>query len=184
MDLFQGNMKAILELLQTQRAPASNSIDDNATRAAGVVNTTITNGTTVETTVETVVPTSENRQLVPADINRLFADYPWGMPQNFSAIFTNGGAFFPHPTLTATAVAGNPAFLWGIPNVQTSPVDTANLEDTQGQVPHGTPDAEGEYRGTRLYFQVPTQVAQPASTHPMVPFGYPGVSSVPTNPAL
>lgn len=53
MDLFQGNMEA---------------------------NPAVTAGATVETPVETVVPTSENRQLVPADMNRLAAAYPWGMP--------------------------------------------------------------------------------------------------------
>lgn len=157
MDLFQGKTEAILELLQTQRASASpNTVDDNVTRAARVANLVATVGATVETLVETVVPTSENCQLVRADTNRLVAAYPWGMPQNFVAHFTNGGAFFPHPTLTATVVAGNPTFPWGSPNVQTPPVDTANPEDIKGQVPHETPDAEGEYQGPRLYFQVPS----------------------------
>lgn len=90
MDMLHGNMEAILELLQTQRAHASNSTDDNATRAAGVANTVVTNGTAVKTLVEIAVPTSENLQLVPADTNRPAAAYPWGMPQNFTAHFTNG----------------------------------------------------------------------------------------------
>lgn len=142
LDLFQGKMEAILELLQTQRASASaNTADDNTTRAAGVADHTATVGDTVETPMETVVPTSENRQLVLADMNRLAAAYPWGMPQNFAAHFTNGGSFSPHQTLTATAATGNPAFPWGIPTVQTPPIDDANPEDNQGRVPHETPNA-------------------------------------------
>lgn len=171
MDLFQGNMKAILELPQTQRAPASaNPADDNVTRAAGVTNPATATGATVETPVETVVPTTENCQLVPADMNRLTAAYPWGMPLNFSAHFAHGGAFFPHPTLIAPAATGNPAFAWGIPTVQTPPIDVANPEDNQGQVPNETPDAEGEYRGPCLHFHIPSQVAQPASANQATPF--------------
>lgn len=130
MDLFQGNMEAILELLQTQRAPAStNPADNNVTRDAAVTNPTTAADATVETLVESVVPTTENRQLVPADMNRLVVAYPWGMPQNFASHFTNGGAFFPHHTLVAHAAARNPVFQWGIPTVQTPPVDISNPED-------------------------------------------------------
>lgn len=72
INLFQGNMEAILELLQTQRAPASaNPANNNVTRAAGVTNHATVASATTETPVETVVPTTENRQLVPADMNRL-----------------------------------------------------------------------------------------------------------------
>lgn len=78
MDLFQGNMEAILQLLQTQRTPASTN--DNITRAAGVTNLATAAGATVETPMETVVPTNGNRQLVPTDVNRLVAAYPWGIP--------------------------------------------------------------------------------------------------------
>lgn len=114
MDLFQGNMEAILELLQTQITPVSaNPVDDNVTCAAGVTNPTTVDGATVKTPVEIIVLTNGNRQLVPTDVNRLAASYPWGMPQNFAVHFANEGAFFPHPTLTAPATAGNTTFPWG-----------------------------------------------------------------------
>lgn len=122
-----------MELLQTQRAPASaNPGDDNVTRATGVANPTIVAGATVETPVETIVPTTENRQLVPADMDRLAAVYPWGIPQNLAAHFANGGDFFPHPTLTTPVAVGNPTFPSGVPTVQTPPIDAANPEDNQG----------------------------------------------------
>lgn len=63
-------------------------------------------------------------------------------------------------------------------------VDAANPKDVQGQVPHKTPNAEGEYQGPRLHFQVPTQVSQPTTAHPAIPFGYPGAISMSTNHAL
>lgn len=174
MNLFRGNMETILEIIQTQRAPAST--DTNTTRDAGVANSATAVGATIETHMETVVPTIENYQLVHADMNRLTGAYPWGMPQNFVAHFANGGAFFPHPTLTAPAAAGNPVFPWGVSTVQIPLVNAANPEDDQGQVPNETPDAEGEYRGPRLHFQIH---AQPASTHQAAPFGYLGETSVP-----
>lgn len=155
-----------------------------------MANPVIPGSATVETPVETMVPIAENCQLVPTDMNRLAASYPRGMPQNFAAHFANGGAFLPHPTLTTTTAAGIPTFPWGIPTVQTPPVDASNPEDNQGQVPHENPDAEGEYRGPRLHFQIPTQVAQAASAHQAAPFSYPGATSMPmmtyapANPAL
>lgn len=112
-------------------------------------------------------------------MNRLAAATPWGMHENFAANFVDGGAFFPHPTLTATAAAGNPAFLWGIPTVQTPLVDAANPKDNQGQVLNETSDAEDEYRGPRLHFQVPAQAAQPASANQAAPFSYPRATSMP-----
>ena len=67
------------------------------------------------------------------------------MPQNFVAHFTNGSAFFPHQTLSAHIAAKTAIFPWGVPTVQTPPVDATNLEDNQGQVPTEPPDVEDEY---------------------------------------
>ncbi|XP_050897037.1 uncharacterized protein LOC127103839 [Lathyrus oleraceus] len=71
MNLFWGNMETILELLQSQRNPASA-------------------GTTVDPPAETVVPNSGNRQVVPTDTARLAAPYPWGMPPHLAASLTSG----------------------------------------------------------------------------------------------
>lgn len=154
----------------------TNPADDNVTRAAGVTNLATTAGATVETLVETVVLTNGNHQLVPVYVNMLAVAYPWGMPQNVAAHFANEGAFFPHPTLTSLATIGNNVFPWGVPTIQTPPVDAANPEDNQGQVPHETPDVEGEYQGPRPNFHIP---AQPTSTNQAAPFSYPEVTSVP-----
>lgn len=68
-----------------------------------------------------------------------------------------------------------------MPTIQTPPVDDANFEDNQGQVPIETPDNKDEYRGPRLHFQVPSQAAQPANMNQFqaAPFGYPRETSVP-----
>lgn len=142
MNLFRGNIETILEILQTQRGHSS--VAANVTYATGVTNPTAAVGATVETLMETVLPTTGSRKLVLADVNRLAASYPRGMPQNFAAHFANGGAFFPYPTLTAVAAAENTIFPWGVSTVQTPPIDAANPEDNQGQVPNETPDAENE----------------------------------------
>lgn len=77
MNLFRGNMETILEILQTQRASTSaNPTAANVTHAAGVTNDTAAIDATIETPMETVTPTAGNRQLVPADLNRLAAAYP------------------------------------------------------------------------------------------------------------
>lgn len=55
-----------------------------------MTNPTTIVGATAETPVEDVVPTTENRQVVTVDMNRLAASYPWGMPPNFVAHFSNG----------------------------------------------------------------------------------------------
>ncbi|XP_050877108.1 uncharacterized protein LOC127080861 [Lathyrus oleraceus] len=89
MNLFRGNIETILEILQTQRAPAS--IATNVTHVAGVTNPTTASGTTFETSAETVVPTTRNRQVVPADSIRLVAAYLRGMPPHFAAHLANGG---------------------------------------------------------------------------------------------
>lgn len=102
------------------------------------------------------------------------------------------GGFFPHPTLFASAATRNTSFLWGLPIIQTPLVDAANSKTNQGQVPEDTPDAEDDYRGPRLHFQIPAQTTQAASASqfPTIPFGYPGATSMPiltyapTNPAL
>ncbi|XP_050878086.1 uncharacterized protein LOC127081901 [Lathyrus oleraceus] len=57
MNLFRGNIKTILEILQSQRNPASATA--NVTRDAGVTVPDTVVGTTVDPPVETVVP---NRQ--------------------------------------------------------------------------------------------------------------------------
>lgn len=83
-------------------------------------------------------------------------------------------------------------FPWGVPTVQTPPVDAAHPEDNQGQVPNETPDNEDEYGGTLLHFQVIAQAAQPVNMNQFqdATFGYPGETSVPmlayapTNPAI
>lgn len=91
--------------------------DDNVTRVAGVTNPATAASATVETPVETVIPTNGNHQLVPADVNRLSAAYPWGIPQNFTTYFPNGGALFPHPNLISHAAARNTIFPWGVSTV-------------------------------------------------------------------
>lgn len=91
------------------------------------------------------------------------------------------GAFFPHPTLSAAAAAGNAGFPWALPTVQTTPVIAADPENNQGQVPDDTPDNEDDYRGPCLHFQIPNQTAQAAnvSQFPTIPLGYLGVTSMP-----
>ncbi|XP_050897298.1 uncharacterized protein LOC127104136 [Lathyrus oleraceus] len=67
---FESNNAAVREsLAHVQRTPSSaNPTDDNVTRVIGVTNpAAAVAGATVETPVETVVPTNGNRQLVPAD---------------------------------------------------------------------------------------------------------------------
>lgn len=128
MNLFKGNMETILELLQSQRNPAS--VAANVTRAAGVTIVDTAAGTTVDPPAETVVPNSGNRQVVPTDPARIAAAYPWGMPPHLAASLTSGGAFFPHSAL-ATA-AGNSGFPWVLPALQTAPVIVADLDDHQG----------------------------------------------------
>lgn len=154
-------METILEILQSQRNPASTAV--NVTHANGVTIPTVTIGTTVETPVETVVPNSGNRRMVLVDSTRLAATYPWGMPSHLAASLTHGGTFFPPPALSAAAAAGNTGFPWGLPNVQTTPIDVAESED--------------HYRGSRLHFQIPTQSVS-ASHVPNFPFGYPGATSM------
>ena len=58
MNLFRENMETILEILQSQRTPASTAA--NVTHAAGVTNSTAAAGTTVETPAETFVPNPGN----------------------------------------------------------------------------------------------------------------------------
>lgn len=146
MDLFQGNMETIVELLQTHRTSTSaNPNASNVTHAGGMTNPTVVVGATVETPAETLVPTTGSRQLVPAYLNRFATAYPWGIPQNFVAHFANGGAFFPHQALAAPTAVKNVVFFWGVPTVQTPLIDVANPEDNQGQVPTETPDIEDEY---------------------------------------
>lgn len=111
MNLFNGNMETILKILQTQKAPVStNPTTANVTHAAGVTNATADVVAAVETLEETVAPTTMNRHLVLANLNRLVAAYSWGMPQNFTAQFANGGAFFPHQTLAAPTAVRNLVF--------------------------------------------------------------------------
>lgn len=77
MNLFQGNMETILEILQTQRAPTSaNPTSANVTHAAEVTNSTVDVAAYVETLVETVAPTTVNHHLVPSAANRLAISYP------------------------------------------------------------------------------------------------------------
>lgn len=130
--------------------------------------------------------------MVPTDSIRLVAAYPWGMPPHLVAHLASGGAFFPHPALSASAAVGNTGFPWGVRTIQTPSVNASNPETNQGQVPNDTPDTEDDYRGPHLHFQIPAQTAQAvsASQFPTVPFGYPGVTFMPmltytpTNPAL
>lgn len=175
-------METILELLQTQRASSSaNPAAANITHATGVTNPTAAIDDTIETSTETVAPTIGNLQLVPTNFNRLVASYPQGMPLNIAAHFANGGSFYPHHTLAAPTAVGNAIFPWGVPTIQTPPVDDANPEDNQGQVPSETPDNKDEYRGPRLPFQVPSQAAQLGNmnTFQATPFGYPRETFVP-----
>lgn len=115
------------------------------------------------------------------DAGRLAAAYPWGIPPYLVASLASGGAFFPHPALSATATAGNTGFPWALPTLQTTPVDVADLDNNQGQVPDDLPNEEEDYRGPRLHFQLPNQTAQDASTGqvPAFPFGYPKATSMP-----
>lgn len=103
------------------------------------------------------------------------------MPQSFAAHFANGDAFFPHQTLVAPTAAGNVVFPWGVPTVQSPPVDAANPEDNQGKIPTETPDNEDEYRGLCLHFQVSAQASQPANMNQFQAalFGYAGETSMP-----
>lgn len=67
------------------------------------------------------------------------------MPPKFTTQFANEGAFIPHQTLVTPNASRNPVFPWGAPMIQTPPtIDASNPEDTQGQVPTGTPDNEDE----------------------------------------
>lgn len=150
MNLFRGNMETILEILQSQRTPASNAA--NITHAVGVTIPTTADGPTVKTPAETVMPNPGNCQMVSADSARLVAAYPWGMPPHLAASLTHWGDFFPHPALSTATAVGNTGFPWGLPNVQTTLVDAANPENNQGQVPKDTHDAEDDYRGMRLHF--------------------------------
>ena len=100
IDLFQGNMKTFLEILQTQRAHISaNPATTNVTHAAEVTNATVDVAVVIETLMETVTSTTVNHHLVPSVVNRLVASYPQGMSLNFAAQFANGGAFIPHQAL-------------------------------------------------------------------------------------
>lgn len=81
MNLFQGNMETILEILQTQTDPTFvNPAAANVTHAAEVTNATADVVATVKTPVETVAPTIVNHHLVSSATNRLAAAYPWGCP--------------------------------------------------------------------------------------------------------
>lgn len=92
MNLFRGNMETILEILQSQRNPASTTA--NVTRAAGVTIPDTTIGIIVDPSGEIVVP---NRQVVPMDPTRLAAAYPWGMPPHLAASLASGGSVLPSP---------------------------------------------------------------------------------------
>lgn len=82
-------MEIILEILQSQRNPASTAA--NITHAAGVTIPTDVAGLTVDTPAETIVPNSGNCQMVPMDSARLAATYPWGMPPYLAASLAIGG---------------------------------------------------------------------------------------------
>lgn len=70
-------METILEILHTRRASTStNPAAANVTHVVGITNVITVVDTTVETQVETVAQTTENRQLVPTDLNRLVVAYP------------------------------------------------------------------------------------------------------------
>lgn len=134
MNLFQGNMETILEILQAQRAHTSaNPTATNVTNVVGVTNATADAVSAVDTPGETVASTVMNHPLFPSAANRLAISYPCGMPPNFVSQFSNGGAFIPHQDLAAHNVAENVVFQWGAPTIQTPPtVDAANSEDAQG----------------------------------------------------
>lgn len=120
------------------------------THVAGVTNPTTTVGTTVKTPVETLVPTTGKRQLVPADSTRLVAATRGECPHTLLLISPMGG-FLSSPGSLSAAV-GNTGFSWGVPTVQTPSVDATNSETNQGQVPDDTPDTEDDYRGPHLHF--------------------------------
>lgn len=141
-------------------------------------------GTTIDTPTETIMPNPGNRQTIPMDAARLVAAYPWGMPPHLAASLASGGAFFPHPALSAAATAGNAGFTWALPTLQTALVDAADPDNNEGQVLDDLPNDEEDYRGPHLHFQLPNQTAHVASTGqvPAFPFGYPGATSMPMLP--
>lgn len=127
MNLFSGNMETILEILQSQRNPAS--VAANVTRVAGVTIPDAATGTTVDTPAEIVVPNSGNCHVVTTDPSRLVAAYPWGIPPYLAASLANGGAFFPHSTLAFAVAAGNIGFPWALPTLQTTLVNVVKPDD-------------------------------------------------------
>lgn len=96
MKLFRGNMETIVEYIQTQMAATSTNPASANVISAVVLTTTANVVATIETPVETMVPTIVNQPMFTSASNRLAAAYPWGMPPNFASQFANGCAFIPH----------------------------------------------------------------------------------------
>lgn len=145
MDLFQGNMETIMEYLQAQRAYTSTNPITTIVTNVIVVTTSADVVATVENDVETVVPTAMNQPIFPSTSNRIAVVYPWGMPPNFASQFANEG-IIPHQALVAPSTAGNPAFPWGMPVIQSpQTVDPGNPKNIEGQVHTKMLDDDAEY---------------------------------------
>lgn len=167
MDLFQGNMDAIIEYLHAQKATTVVNTTAVVVTNATVV-TTIDVGTTfivVETSVETMIQPIMNQSIPQPGPSRHVASYPWGMPLNYNPQFANGSDFVPYHPFFMPPTNGNfAAFPWGMlthhsPRV----VDADNHKIPQGltrqnSVPVTTEtldDNEPEYIAPRLHFKIP-----------------------------
>lgn len=173
IDLFKGNMDAILEYLQAQKVTTSvNNI------VVVVVVTSSTNFTTtvidvtvaVENSYEIVIHLVVSHPIFQTGPSRHDVVYTWGMPSSYTPQSTKGSAFILYQPFVVPHADGNSvAFPQGMPTHHSLQVVNAdNHEIPQGQT-HQTSmsvnaeipdDTDTKYRDPFLHFQIPPQTIQ------------------------
>lgn len=127
MDLFLGNMDAIMEYLHTHKVTTSANNTTVVTTYAIVVATTDSDTALVGTLIQPIV----NQPIYHPAPSRHATAYPRGMPLNYTPQFSNGSAFVPYQPFVVPFSNGNDvAYPWSMPTPQV--VDADKHEIHQG----------------------------------------------------
>lgn len=107
MDLFQGNMEAVMEYLQAQKVTTSANLDVAVIVTNDVdVTTTIIDAATIKTPVDNVVQPVVSQPMFQVGPNRHVVSYPWGLPPNYASQFTNRSAFILYQPFDVPSLLG------------------------------------------------------------------------------